>query len=64
MLHIPPSGPAAGLITRGYHLYAMSGNRTRVLADWTLNGTTPAEATSLAAISAESVPLDVSTPRD
>jgi NADH dehydrogenase len=40
-LHVPLSGPAAGVVTRGYHLVAMSGNRTRVLADWTLNGTTP-----------------------
>jgi len=62
-LHIPLSGPAAGVVTRAYHLSAMSGNRTRVLADWTLNATTPAEATSLATISAESVPLDPNTPR-
>ncbi len=61
-LHVPLSGPAAGVVTRGYHLYAMSGNRTRVLADWTLNATTPAEATSLAAISGKSVPLDVERP--
>jgi NADH:ubiquinone reductase (H+-translocating) len=63
-LHVPLSGPPAGVVTRGYHLTAMSGNRTRVLADWTLNATTPAEATSLAAISAEAVPLDVNTPRN
>jgi len=62
-LHIPLSEPAAGVVTRAYHLSAMSGNRTRVLADWTLNATTPAEATSLATISAESVPLDPNTPR-
>jgi len=34
-----------------------------VLADWTLNATTPAEATLLNVISAESVPLDVNNPR-
>jgi hypothetical protein len=54
---------AANALTRGYHLYSMSGNRTRVLADWALNATTPAEPTSLAVISAESVPLDVDNPR-
>ena len=37
-LNIPLSGPAANAITRGYHLYAMSGNRMRVLTDWALNG--------------------------
>jgi NADH dehydrogenase len=59
-LNIPLSGPAANIVTRGYHLSAMSGNRMRVVADWTLNAITPPEATSL---SAESVPLDVDKPQ-
>ncbi len=62
-LHIPLSGPAANALTRGYHLYAMSGNRMRVFTDWTLNGITSPELTSLAVISAQSVPLDVNKPR-
>ena len=62
-LNVPLSGPAANVVTRGYHLSAMSGNRLRVLADWTLNAVTPTEPTSLAVISAESVPLDVDQPR-
>jgi NADH:ubiquinone reductase (H+-translocating) len=62
-LNIPLSGPAANAITRGYHLLAMSGNRTRVLTDWAVNAITSPEATSLAVISAESVPLDVNNPR-
>ncbi len=62
-LHIPLSGPTANAVTRGYHLTAMSGNRMRVLTDWTLNGITSPESTSLAVISAESVPLDVNNPR-
>ena len=62
-LHIPVSGPAANVITRGYHLAAMSGNRLRVATDWILNGITSPELTSLATISAESVPLDVNEPR-
>ena len=62
-LHIPLSGPAANAVTRGYHLFAMSGNRLRVLTDWTLNGITSPESTSVAVISAESVPLDVNKPR-
>jgi NADH dehydrogenase len=57
------AGLAANGLTRSYHLYSMSGNRMRVLADWALNATTPAEPTSLAVISAESVPLDVEKPR-
>jgi hypothetical protein len=41
----------------------MSGNRMRVLGDWTLNALTPPEAISFGVISAESVPLDVNEPR-
>jgi NADH dehydrogenase len=62
-LHVPLSGPVAAAATRGYHLSAMSANRLRVLADWTLNGITPPESTSLSVISAASVPLDVNKPR-
>ena len=62
-LNIPLSGPAANVVTRGYHLSAMSGNRMRVLGDWTLNTVTPTEVTSFGVISAESVPLDVDKPR-
>jgi NADH dehydrogenase len=62
-LHVPVSGLTANVITRGYHLAAMSGNRLRVLTDWTLNGITHPESTSLEMISAESVPLDVEKPR-
>jgi NADH:quinone reductase (non-electrogenic) len=62
-LHVPLAGPAANAVTRGYHLTAMSGNRLRVLADWSLNGITSPESTSTAAITAESVSLDVNEPR-
>jgi NADH:ubiquinone reductase (H+-translocating) len=62
-LNIALSGPVANALTRAYHLYSMSGNRSRVLTDWTLNGVTHPEATSLSVISAASVPLDVNHPR-
>src|SRR5712691_1412618 len=61
-LNVPLSGPAANAVTRGYHLSAMSGNRTRVMADWALNAITPPEATSFGVISARSVPRDVDKP--
>jgi NADH:ubiquinone reductase (H+-translocating) len=61
-LNVPLSGPAANALTRGYHLYSMSGNRMRVLTDWTLNAVTSPETTSVALISAQSVPLDVDKP--
>jgi NADH:ubiquinone reductase (H+-translocating) len=62
-LNIPLSGPAASVVTRAYHLDAMSGNRARVLTDWLLNVVTPREMTSLGVITAKSVPLDVEHPR-
>ncbi len=62
-LHVPLSGPPANALTRAYHLSAMSGNRLRVLTDWSLNVVTRPEPTSLGVISAESVPLDVNQPR-
>jgi NADH dehydrogenase len=36
-LRVPLSGVAAKAVTRAYHLYALPGNRTRTLLDWTLN---------------------------
>jgi NADH:ubiquinone reductase (H+-translocating) len=62
-LKIPLSGPVANAVTRAYHLIAMSGNRLRVATDWGANGVTRIEATSLAVIDAESVPLDPDHPR-
>jgi len=63
-LNIPLSGLPANIVTRGYHLGVMPGNRLRVLTDWTLNAITPQEMTSLDVISAASVPLDPNTPRE
>jgi NADH:ubiquinone reductase (H+-translocating) len=62
-LNVPLSGPAANAVTRAYHLYSMSGNRTRVFTDWVLDAVTPQEATSLSVITAKSVPLDTNKPR-
>ena len=62
-LNIPLSGPPANALTRAYHLIAMAGNRARVLADWGLNVTMPAEATSFGVIGPGSVPLDPDQPR-
>jgi NADH:ubiquinone reductase (H+-translocating) len=63
-MHIPLRGPAANAVTRGYHLAAMSGSRMRVLTDWTLNAIAPQGESSVAAIGAASVRLDVNHPRE
>jgi len=36
-LRVPLSGLPAKVVTRGYHLLALPGNRTRTVTDWTLD---------------------------
>ncbi|MGQ4383901.1 NAD(P)/FAD-dependent oxidoreductase [Streptomyces sp. SAS_270] len=61
-LGIPLSGPAAGIVTRGYHLAAMPGNRVRVAADWLLDAVLPRQAVQLGLVRSWSVPLDTASP--
>ncbi|MFE9440228.1 FAD-dependent oxidoreductase [Streptomyces sp. NPDC006602] len=61
-LGIPLSGPAAGAVTRGYHLAAMPGNRVRVAADWLLDSVLPRQAVQLGLVRSWSVPLDTASP--
>ncbi|MEU6357658.1 FAD-dependent oxidoreductase [Streptomyces sp. NPDC047072] len=61
-LGIPLSGPAAGAVTRGYHLAAMPGNRVRVAADWLLDAVLPRQAVQLGLVRSWSVPLDTASP--
>ncbi|KUL35588.1 NADH dehydrogenase [Streptomyces sp. NRRL F-4489] len=60
--HIPLSGPLAGAVTRGYHLMAMPGNRTRVAADWLLDAVLPRQGVQLGLVRSWSVPLDTASP--
>ncbi|MFG2603061.1 NAD(P)/FAD-dependent oxidoreductase [Streptomyces sp. NPDC048514] len=61
-LGIPLSGPAAGAVTRGYHLAALPGNRVRVAADWLLDSVLPRQGVQLGLLRAWSVPLDTASP--
>ncbi|CAL9371474.1 FAD-dependent oxidoreductase [Streptomyces sp. enrichment culture] len=61
-LGVPLSGPLAGLVTRGYHLAAMPGNRVRVAADWLLDAVLPRQAVQLGLVRSWSVPLDTASP--
>ncbi|MET9293921.1 FAD-dependent oxidoreductase [Streptomyces sp. NPDC003077] len=61
-LHVPLSGPVANVVTRGYHLLAMPGNRVRVAADWTLDALLPRQGVQLGLVRSWSVPLDTATP--
>ncbi|WP_432069290.1 NAD(P)/FAD-dependent oxidoreductase [Streptomyces sp. AA1529] len=61
-LRVPLSGPLANLVTRGYHLAAMPGNRIRVLADWALDAVLPRQAAQLGLVRSWSVPLESDSP--
>ncbi|MFH8440256.1 FAD-dependent oxidoreductase [Streptomyces sp. NPDC018026] len=61
-LGLPMSGPAAGAVTRGYHLAAMPANRVRVAADWLLDAVLPRQAVQLGLVRSWSVPLESSSP--
>ncbi|GAA4668878.1 hypothetical protein GCM10023347_23010 [Streptomyces chumphonensis] len=61
-LKVPLSGPAAGLVTRGYHLASLPGNRVRVLTDWVLNAVLPRQSVQLGLVPKVAVPLDTASP--
>ncbi|MER5750925.1 FAD-dependent oxidoreductase [Streptomyces sp. NPDC002088] len=61
-LGVPLSGPPAAVVTRGYHLAAMPGNRVRVAADWLLDAVLPRQAVQLGLVRSWSVPLDTASP--
>ncbi|WP_328844305.1 NAD(P)/FAD-dependent oxidoreductase [Streptomyces sp. NBC_00258] len=61
-LGIPLSGPLAGVVTRGYHLAAMPGNRVRVAADWILDAVLPRQGVQLGLVRSWSVPLESASP--
>ena len=49
---------ATRAVTRGYHLFALPGNRTRTAADWAINTVMPPRAVQLGLVGAERVRLD------
>jgi NADH:ubiquinone reductase (H+-translocating) len=61
-LHIPLSGWPAKVVTRGYHLVAMPGNRTRTAVDWVLDFVLGRQSVQLGLVQSAAVPLDTSVP--
>jgi NADH dehydrogenase len=61
-LHIPLSGWPAKVVTRGYHLLAMPGNRTRTAVDWVLDFLLGRQSVQLGLVRSTAVPLDTSVP--
>lgn len=62
-LGLPLSGLPAKVVTRGYHLLSMPGNRVRVAADWLLDAVLPNQGVQLGLVAAGAVPLDSAFPQ-
>jgi NADH:ubiquinone reductase (H+-translocating) len=63
-LHIPLSGLPAKIITRGYHLAAMPGNRIRTATDWWYETVLGRQSVQLGLVRGAAVPLDTSPPNN
>jgi NADH dehydrogenase len=59
---VPLRGFPAKVVTRGYHLISMPGNRVRVAADWLLDAVLPRQGVQLGLVPGEAVPLDSAAP--
>jgi NADH dehydrogenase len=62
-LGIPLQGVIAKVVTRGYHLLSMPGNRVRVATDWLLDLLLPRQGVQLGLVHSEAVPLDSAAPQ-
>jgi len=61
-LGIPLSGWPAKVVTRGYHLASMPGNRVRTAAEWALEALTHRQTVQLGLVRSAAVPLDTRSP--
>jgi NADH:ubiquinone reductase (H+-translocating) len=61
-LRIPLSGFPARVVTRGYHLMAMPGNRVRTAVDWLLDTVLGRQSVQLGLVRGPHVPLDTDSP--
>jgi NADH dehydrogenase len=60
-LRIPLAGPPAKLVTSGYHLLAMPGNRIRTAVDWALDAVLPRQTVQLGLVPESATRLDVTS---
>jgi NADH dehydrogenase len=61
-LQVPLSGILAKVVTRGYHLFSLPGNRGRTAADWLTEAILPRQAVQLGLVRPADVPLDTEKP--
>jgi NADH:quinone reductase (non-electrogenic) len=57
-LRVPLSGIVAKIVTRGYHLLALPGNRIRTAVDWLLDMVLPRQSVQLGLVRSRAVPLE------
>ncbi|HEY1569888.1 MAG TPA: NAD(P)/FAD-dependent oxidoreductase [Pseudonocardiaceae bacterium] len=62
-LQIPLSGLPAKVITRGYHLAAMPGNRARTAVDWLSDALLGRQSVQLGLVRSAAVPLETTSTR-
>ncbi len=60
--HVPLSGLPAKVVTRGYHLYSLPGNRGRTAASWLTEAAFGRQGVQLGLVRGSDVPLDTETP--
>lgn len=61
-LHVPLTGLPAKIVTRGYHLVSMPGNRVRTLVDWAFEAVLDRQTAQLGLVRSPAVPLDTASP--
>ncbi|MFI7680758.1 NAD(P)/FAD-dependent oxidoreductase [Actinophytocola sp. NPDC049390] len=61
-MRVPLAGFPAKVVTRGYHLVAMPGNRIRTAVDWLLDAVIGRQSVQLGLVRAPHVPLDTDNP--
>jgi NADH dehydrogenase len=61
-LGVPLRSLPAKVVTRGYHLLSMPGNRVRVAADWLLDAVLSRQGVQLGLVPGSAVPLDSAKP--
>ncbi|MCW6007720.1 NAD(P)/FAD-dependent oxidoreductase [Micromonospora sp. CPCC 205371] len=60
-LRIPLAGPPAKLVTSGYHLLALPGNRLRTAVDWALDAVLPRQTVQLGLVPESATRLEVTS---
>jgi NADH:ubiquinone reductase (H+-translocating) len=61
-LGVPLGGLPAKVVTRGYHLLSLPGNRIRTVTDWTLDALLGRQTVQLGLVRSAAVPLDSASP--